>query len=195
MSGKAFLGMLLAVVILGGALGGTYVGGYTLGERNGKSEAEAAAKASAASASTQASQQLQQLREQFQSQFSQGGQFQQLQGTPQPGAQGRQGAAGILGGGQVGTIEKIESGKLTLNTARGALEAVLSQSTTVEMTTTGTVSDLKTGMQVAVVGQQDASGVVQARSVTIIPAGTGTLIGGGFGGGTRQPVTPTPQQR
>ncbi|MDP3064475.1 MAG: hypothetical protein Q8O40_14890 [Chloroflexota bacterium] len=191
MSGKAFLGLLIAVILLGGGLGGAYIGGYTLGERKGKSQAEA-------SASQSATQNLQQMREQFQSQLGQGGQVQGLQGTPQPGGQGRTGAGALMGGGQVGTIQKIENGKLTLNTTRGALEATLSQNTTVEMTSTGAVSDLKVGMQVAVVGQQDSSGVLQARSVTVVPVGTGTggFFGGlGGGGATRQGATPTPQQR
>lgn len=213
MSTKAFLGMILLALVAGGVLGGVFVGGIALGEQRGRNEAQA-------SAQEQASQQFEQLRQRFQSQFSQAAQSSQstqsgtqaqgqqipqgtvqgqrqqtVQGTPQPGGQffAGQGQSpfGALRGGQVGTVEKVEGNKLTLNTASGVVEVALSPDTTVSKTATGTLSDIQPGLQVTVTGQRDESGVLKASTVVIVPEGvTGvgfTLPVPGGQGGLRTP--------
>lgn len=169
MKTKAFVLLLVGVLVLGGGVGGVFAGGLALGKSQGEKEARSALPARSTLGFGQQSQgqatqeQLQQLRQQFQG---------------QAGQANRTGFMG--GGGLTGTIEKIEGNTVTVNTAQGPLQATLGTDTTIQMMAGGTLQDLTTGLQVTVVGQREADGTVTARTIVI------TSEGGGFFMGDRQ---------
>ncbi len=206
MKTKAFVMLLLGVLLLGGSLGGSFAAGMALG----KSKGEAAAKDSQTAQSTQSGQTVrQQLQEQFQQgqltpeQLQRLQQFQQqsggtpgpgqrfFSGTPVPGG-GGMGFAGM--GGLTGTIESMKGNQITINAAQGTLQVNLAADATIQKFSTGTPADLKVGTRVSITGQRGTDGVVQAGAVTIIPEGMQGLPGTGgrmFQG--RGALTPTPQ--
>ncbi len=137
--------------------------------------------------------QLDQLRQQFQGQSGGGGGNQQFQGqlTQEQRDQLRaqfQGQTGQGGGGQAlggrggltGTVESIVGGVITIETARGPLQATIDDDTTIQMFSQGTLSDLPVGAQVRVTGQDAEDGVFEASSVFMLPESSEF---GGFGGG------------
>jgi len=103
-------------------------------------------------------------------------------GTQTAGQADTGGRAGGLGrpGGILGTIAKVSTSAMTLTTAQNEITVALSPETRVQKVgqnadgtqgRTGTLEDLKVGVQVAVVGQAGADGIVVARIVAITPAG------------------------
>ncbi|SPL99627.1 unnamed protein product [[Actinomadura] parvosata subsp. kistnae] len=72
-----------------------------------------------------------------------------------------------MGGGTVGTVEKIEDGKVYVKTMDGATVTVTTTDrTTVQISKPGKVSDLETGTTIVVRGQQGADGAVTATSIS-----------------------------
>lgn len=109
-------------------------------------------------------------------------------GGGQGGAGGGQGApAGRPGAGgafTAGTITAVEGSTITLKLQDGSTVKVgTSAATKVTRTSTSSVSKLKSGDTVTVVGQKDASGDVTATTIAEGQAGFGGFRGG-FGGGT-----------
>jgi hypothetical protein len=178
MNAKPFLLFLVAALALGGSLSGAFVGGVAVGKGQGKGEA--VAQSSVPPQPTSASgqgftgditpDQLSQLRQQFQEQLGGGG--------GEFGGGGRLG--GRRGGGLTGPIETIEGSTLTITTSQGPLQATIGADTTIRTFTQGTLEDLRTGLQVTVVGARGEDGTVQARSILITPEGDGGLFGDGF---------------
>ncbi len=85
------------------------------------------------------------------------------------GAPGAEGGIGgdAAGGFTAGTIESIDGGTITLKLTDGStVKVTSSDSTTVTTTDTASVSDLKKGETITVVGTKDASGNVTATAVT-----------------------------
>ncbi|GAA2295240.1 hypothetical protein GCM10010149_49390 [Nonomuraea roseoviolacea subsp. roseoviolacea] len=87
-------------------------------------------------------------------------------GDGQPGGQPGQRAGGF-GGGTVGTVEKVEDGKVYLKAMDGSTVTVTTTgSTTVQISKPGKVADLATGSTVVVRGQKAADGSVAAVSIS-----------------------------
>jgi hypothetical protein len=101
---------------------------------------------------------------------------QQQPGTAQQPGNGQNGGFGQrMGGGTVGTVEKVEGDKIYVKTMDGATVTVTtSDQTTVQISKQGKVADLKTGTSVVVRGQAGADGSVTAQTIT-----QGTMGGGG----------------
>jgi hypothetical protein len=98
-----------------------------------------------------------------------------------PGFQnGGQNSGFFGGGGTVGQVKTIEGNVMTVSTARDVTTINLSDSTQIEKPTTGSVADLKPGVQVMVTGQRDSNGEITASQITILsnnpfgPVGTPT---------------------
>lgn len=136
-----------------------------------------------------------QFRQRFQGQFGQGGGNQQLPGqlTQEQRDQFRRqfqgqleqgtGGQGFGGrGGLTGTIESIEGGVITIETARGPLQAIIDDDTTIQKFSQGTLSDLPMGAQVRLTGQQSEDGTFDASAVFMLPE-DGFGFGGDFFGG------------
>jgi hypothetical protein len=161
MNTKAFMLLLVGVLLLGGGIGGAFAGGIALG----KSQGEKAAQSTSTSATTSS---LDALRQQFQETLG-----------PGQDSTGR--------GGLAGTIESVEGNTVTVNTAQGPLQATIGADTTIQTFAEGTLADLEPGLQVTVTGQRAEDGSVQATSILITPEGAVSFPGGGFfPGGTRQ---------
>lgn len=95
------------------------------------------------------------------------------------GAQGAFGGnqAGPGGrGGLFGTVTGVNDGGFTLETQQGPLPIVMNEGTVVIETREGSFADLEVGMQVRVTGPAEETGSVDARSVTITPAGLEDLL-------------------
>ncbi|MFC5832189.1 hypothetical protein [Nonomuraea insulae] len=108
--------------------------------------------------------------------FGQRGQQQPGGGQPGEGQPGGQRMGGA-GGGTVGTVEKVEGGKIYVKTVDGSTVTVTTtDQTTVQISKPGKVADLETGTSIVVRGQAGADGAVTAASIT--QGGQG-LQGGG----------------
>ena len=124
---------------------------------------------------------LDRLRQQFAGQaggFGQGG-----------GGFGGGGNLRFGGGGINGTIESIEGDTITVNTAQGPLQVTLSEDTTINSIVEVESSVLTLDTRIAVNGQRNEAGVIEATSITITPEGFAFGGGGfqrGFAGQTAQ---------
>ena len=189
MNTKAFLLLLVGVLVLGGSIGGAFAGGIVLGKSQGEEAAPTSPYSLPQSDQTQqlpgqlSQEQLEQMRQQMQSgqlspeqldQFRQQMQDQLGQGAGGMGFAGR--------GGLTGIIEKIEGSTLTVNTAQGPLQATIGADTTIQMFSQGALADMETGIQVTVTGQRAEDGTVEATSILITPEGVGGFPGTFFGG-------------
>ena len=82
-----------------------------------------------------------------------------------------QGSGGVGGRGLTGTIEKIESNTVTVNTPQGTSLVSIGEETIIQMFAEGTLSDLETGIRATLVGQRGEDGVVVAAFISIVPEG------------------------
>jgi Cu/Ag efflux protein CusF len=125
-----------------------------------------------------------------------GGAAGQFGGTGAAGAAGRTGAAGAAGrNATFGTIKKIDGNTITLTVPNSDdITVSLPADATIIKTVTGTVSDLKEGQRLTVMGARSGNNIAAtAVQVTDLPAGTNFAgFGGGRNGGAR--ATPTPGQ-
>ena len=189
---KPFIALIIAVLVIGLSIGGAFAGGIAIGKSQDSDSPPSIQTASTGPASTQATdgaltaEQLQELRQRIQSGDVIPGELGQF-GQQFPGGFGGRGGGGaggfgFGGGGLFGTIEAIEGGEISVNTAQGVLKASVSSDTNIQVFSEGTLQDLLNGMQVTVVGERDEEGNVQATSIVVVPEG-----GGGFRfGGQRQ---------
>ena len=77
---------------------------------------------------------------------------------------------GGAGRGTSGTIASISGNTLTLTTIQGSQVTVnISDTTTIQKTVAGTISDLQAGESLIVMGAPDANGNIIARSISIRP--------------------------
>jgi hypothetical protein len=89
------------------------------------------------------------------------------------------GFGGAVGSATTGTVASVDGSTMTVRTANGATVTVrISGSTTIRITSNGSVSDLKPGARVIVVGPS-SNGSVSARSIT-----TGAGAAGGAAPGS-----------
>ena len=88
-----------------------------------------------------------------------------------PGGAGAPNGNGA-GGAVFGTVKSITENTIQVSTPQNVTTVNLSDATTVMKTITGTVSELAVGDTITVRGQADASGVVTAISIQVVPPGT-----------------------
>jgi hypothetical protein len=90
-------------------------------------------------------------------------------GTPPSGAN-RQGGGQFGGRGTVGTIDHVEGTTVYVKTQNGQIVKVSTSDTTkVEVTSEGKLTDLKAGQQVVVQGQAGSDGTVSGQTITQRP--------------------------
>ena len=201
MSNKMFVGVLVAVLVVGAAVGASFFTGLTIGKgqqtdtpvvtltappgsaanatAGGGQGAITVVGPSGAPVTTVRSSEV----------LVEGG-----EGVPEEvAAQIRQlreqlGGGGGIGGGagfglQVGTVEAVDGTTITLNTQQGPLEVTVGDETNIQMTTEVPMSDLETGMTVTVTGERGEDGVFSAGNIVVVPEGFEGLPFGGFRGG------------
>ena len=201
---KGFIILLAGMLVFGLSLGGAFVAGTIVG---GGDEETAAATPSIPAPTTGgdtgggAASSQQQLRERIQSGEltpQEAAQLRQQAAAAAGGGAGAAGGAGAGGGGFAagralqGTIEGIEGNVITLNTFQGPVQVTISSEATIQVTKTGAIADLSSGMTVAVTGERSDDGTFTAENVVGLPEGglrgfgAGRTAGGGgrgFGGG------------
>lgn len=92
----------------------------------------------------------------------------QFNGTPPSGSQQR--PNGGFGRGTIGTVDHIEGTTVYVKTQNGQIVKVsTSDSTKVEITSEGKLTDLKAGQQVVVQGQAGSDGTVTGQTITQRP--------------------------
>ena len=75
------------------------------------------------------------------------------------------------GRGAFGTLSSINGNTLTLTGPQGSVTVNITSNTTIQKSVTGTISDLRNGQSLNVMGSRDASGNVNATSIAIRPQG------------------------
>lgn len=91
--------------------------------------------------------------------------------TPQPGQSGVQG----VGGGIMGTIEKIEGNTLVVSTEEGTVRVQTTDTTLIEKYMSVNVGDLQAGERVIISGTRNDDGSITARSIQsmrVLPSAT-----------------------
>lgn len=93
----------------------------------------------------------------------------QFTGTPPSGAQQRPNGGGF-GRGTMGTIDHVDGTTLYVKTQNGQIVKVSTSDTTkVQITSDGKLTDLKAGQQVVVQGQAGSDGTVTGQTITQRP--------------------------
>ena len=188
MNTKAFLGLLVAVLVLGGGIGGVLVIVAALGDSQEEEMSSTIRPAPLAPSVNQASQGGFDISEEGQPSLQlQPDESDQDTVSQLDGGAGVEGfAGGGVIGGRGGLVGSIEDNTITVNTLQGAtLQATYGAETTVQMFTEVTLADLEIGMQVIVNGERGEDGTLQAQSVVITPEGAGGFLGGSFEGQDR----------
>ena len=195
MTGRSFILLIGVVVALGISIGGAFVGGIALGKSQDAEAAQATPEVAALSGGFRQSDSadaasLDLLRQRIQSGDATAEELaqlrQQLQGQGQFGGGGFGG--GRLGGsgleqGLTGTIDAVDGNLITVDTPQGPLQATVTDETTIQLFSEGSLADLLEGLRVTVIGQRQ-DGAVEASTILLLPEGAG-FFGGGFQGGNR----------
>jgi hypothetical protein len=144
MKSKSFISLAVAAIVLGGIISGVFVGGMAVGEDRGKEAA------------------TQDLR----SQFSEFAQSTEMENMPTDGL-------GLMGrGGTVGTVTGIEEGIVTMETRDGSsLTVIVGDSTSVQVTTEGSIENLSPGDSIVASGDLNEDGSMEANSIQLMSSG------------------------
>ncbi len=80
-------------------------------------------------------------------------------------------AGGVRQGGMGanGTVKSIEGSTLIVTTRSGEVKVKLGQDTVVQKMAQSSLQEIRPGMRIAVTGETDSSGTVNARSVQLLP--------------------------
>lgn len=162
MKRHAFITLLAAAVLLGGSIGGAFAGGMVIGRNQGKAAAAQEAQSRIGQATPRA---------------RQGG---LQQGTPLPGGTPRSTASpnsggtgsfgGLAGGGAtIGAVEKVEGNVITLTTRGGAIQILVTGSTSIQKMGEGSLSDIAPGANITVSGTRKSDGSIEATNISITP--------------------------
>ena len=198
MSTKAFIVLIVAAMLFGGALAGAFISGTFVGEgraetlpedgdflMTGRSidtgEVEELRRALGTGVKP-GDQDAEQMRAQIRGMASQAG--------PD--------AAGLAVGGIAGSITAVDGSKLTVDTPDGPVTVTLGDDTTLHQVAEIGPADLEAGSFVTVVGSRDDSGDVEAQTITVIPEGVDFQLpglGGGMGGAITIPGSQGVQQK
>jgi len=162
MKTKSFVTLLAVAVILGSIIGGALAGGIAIGKSQGKSEAR---------------QELQSQTVGYSSLPSGQGNVTTGQGNVQLPGNYTGIPSGI--GATVGTVEKVEGNVVTLKTREGTTVLVnIGSSTSIQKTVEGSLEDISLGENIAVSGDKNADGSIEARNITITSGFTLPSFGG-----------------
>ncbi|MBI1833481.1 MAG: hypothetical protein HYR90_01520 [Candidatus Andersenbacteria bacterium] len=107
-----------------------------------------------------------------------------------PGANGQ-----MSGGGRVtGAVQSVTDGRITVQTPDNSSHIVLvNSSTAYQKMTSGSASDVTSGTQVIVTGQQNPDGSTTATSIQIVPEGMNIPFGNRPGGQSGNQALPNQQ--
>jgi hypothetical protein len=112
--------------------------------------------------------QASQVRQEFMAARGMTDEGQMPSGMPPMGGQFQQDGSGFPGRGAAGQVKSIDGNVMTISTAQDVTTINLSEETQIEMTVSGEISDLQTGMRVMVIGETEGDGVVNASQITVL---------------------------
>jgi hypothetical protein len=143
MQQRSFITLLVAIIVLGAAIGGALFGGIAIGKSQGQEEAN------------------QDLFSQFTERFADSD---MEPGTFQPGMGG-----GMMGGvgGTMGTVDEIEGDVITLETPTGVVLVYITDGTTIQKMTEGSLDDILPGDNITVSGEEEDDGSIEATNIFI----------------------------
>jgi len=153
MKPKSFVALLALAVILGIIIGGALVGGIAIGKSQGRQASS------------------QELLSQLSQSTSTTG-----QGNVQLPGNNTGIPSGI--GATMGTVEKVEGNVITLNTRTGTVLVNIGTGTSIQKTVEGSWEDISIGENIAVSGDKNEDGSIEARSITITSGFTLPPFGG-----------------
>ena len=143
MQSKSFISLAVAAVVLGGIIGGVFVGGMAVGEDRGREES------------------TQDLRSQL-GRFAESTETESL-------LPGTDGLGLFMGrGGTAGTVTGIEEGIVTMETRDGSLTVIVGDSTSVQVTTEGSIEELSPGDSIVASGDLNEDGSMEADSIQVM---------------------------
>ena len=181
---KAFMGLLVAALVLGVALGAAFAGGVALGKSQGGDTAQP--QAFGQFQTGEGAQPGRQFNRQGQGQTAGQDSSPGPAGWPQTGEQqdgqndgpafqrgGRRGAGGGRPGAPsvFGTIQSVEGAQVTIETPQGETSVTVGPDTRVYRLVEASSEDLQPQAQVRVMGPRSDEGLVEAASVVLVPEG------------------------
>lgn len=197
MNNKLFVGLLIAILVVGAGVGGAFAGGvaYERGQDDTLPVVTTSALPSPSgtqSNSTSAgdidvtnireriqsgditTEEIQQIRQQFRERFQGQGGGGGGGGFAGLGAGAGNGSRmGGRGGGLTGTIESVTDGLITVDTPQGPLQATIGSDTVIRSLVEVSVEDLVIDKRVTVTGERSEDGIIKANSILIRPGGSG----------------------
>ena len=185
---KGFAILLAGMLVFGLGLGGAFVAGTIVGGGDEETTATTNPSIPAPTTGGQAGGGAQALQRQLAAQAQSGNltpeQIAQLRQQFGGGAAGGADAGGgfLAGSALQGTIEGIEGDVITLNTFQGTIRVTVPSEATIQVTKTGVIGDLSSGMTVTVTGERSEDGTFTAENVIGLPEGGFRGLGGGRGG-------------
>ena len=179
---KVFSLLLTLALVLGGMLGGSFAGGVALG----KSQAPNSERSATAGPGDGQRSPGQFNRERLgqgggfgdrsrsgaDSSVRQGSQSGSVDGPERRGFGGRGGRPGVSG-----TVAGIEGDQVTVTTPEGPVDVHVSLETSFQKVTQAALEDVQEGVRIRVVGRPGDDGVIQARSITLVPEGVEVFQG------------------
>ena len=186
MTSKSFMLLIAVVLALGVSIGGAFVGGIALGKSQDAEASQVAAFPPAPSANSQQSNgtgeesaSLTQIRQRIQSGDATPEELAELRQQFQAG--GFSGGSGLrggnFGGGLTGTVDAVDGNLITVDTPQGPLQATVTDETTIQTFSVGTLEDLLQGVRVTIIGQP-GEGTIKASSIMLLPEDGQGFFGG-----------------
>lgn len=177
METKSFIQMLIAVIVLGGALGGIFIGGIITGRGQGNEMIVTAP--SPGPASQDGTPNVAAIIERFQSGELNADDIDEIREQVQArlGQAGSGRGAAIFGSGLTGMVEEIDGKQITIRTRQGDLEITVEAEATIRALQEAPLSSIQPGEIIAVVGDRNESGRVDASQITIVPEEFRALLG------------------
>jgi ABC-type microcin C transport system duplicated ATPase subunit YejF len=70
-------------------------------------------------------------------------------------------------------VDKVEGNSMSISTSRGAVQVTVKEGTPIRKLVSGSLSDLKPGERVLVIGEKGSTGSFEAASIQVLPARMG----------------------
>ena len=187
MSTRAFIVLIVAAMLFGGALAGAFIGGTFVGE--GRAETQPEDGELLMTGRSIDTGELEALRRELGTGAKLDDQsVQQMRAQMRSMASGKEGAASLMLGGVAGSITAVDGSKLTVDTPDGPVTVTLGDDTTLHQVAEIGPDDLEAGSFVTVMGPRGDSGDVEAQTITVIPEGVDFQLPG-LGGGMGDAIT------
>ncbi len=197
MGTKAFIVLILAAMLFGGALAGAFIGGTFVGE--GRAETMPEDGDFLMTGRSIDTGEVEELRRALGTGVKPGDQDVEQMRAQIRGMSAQAGPEGAgLGAGIAGSITAVDGSKLTVDTPDGPVTVTLGDDTTLHQVAEIGPADLEAGSFVTVVGSRGDNGDVEAHTITVIPEGVDFQLpglGGGMGGAITIPGSQGVQQK